>query len=189
MRPFYCLEDQPGLLSMDMESSIYAQGYWSADFSQSTVALSLPLDCNSSCRADNFHICNPHSKAYTPPPGSRYCRSLQSLLRLRGARGHSTSRDLHPLSPRERRRGIVRFGFPATANYLSAVLARSCIQRIHILLVRYSTCWSSDLFERNVLTKMNHVIDVHTLNVRHYYFNTINFEMCDLPPRVSQRKK
>ena len=104
------------------------------DFSQSTVALSLPLDCNSSRRADIFHICNPHSKAYTPPPGSRCCRSLQSLVRLRGAQGHSALRFLHPLTPRECRRGIFQISFSATANDPIFVLLRGGIRRIHILL-------------------------------------------------------
>ena len=36
---------------------------------------------------------------------------------------------------------------------------------------------------------MYYVIDAHTLNVRRYYINTINFERYDLPLRVDQREK
>ena len=46
-----------------------------------------------------------------------------------------------------------------------------------------------DLFQSNVLKKMNYVIDAHNLNVSRYYIDTINFQRYDLPLRVHQRRK
>ena len=46
-----------------------------------------------------------------------------------------------------------------------------------------------DLFQCNVVKKMNYVVDAHNLNVSRYYIDTINFQRYDLPLRVHQREK